>query len=907
MQDIVRTSAVPRVQVVDIEHEMERSYMDYAMSVIVSRALPDVRDGLKPVQRRILYAMKEGGYDWNRSYRKSARIIGDVMGQYHPHGDPAIYAAMVRMAQNFSMRLELVDGQGNFGSVDGDPPAAMRYTEARLTRAASDALLEDISRDAVDFRPNYDESTHEPEVLPSRFPNLLVNGAGGIAVGMATNIPPHNLAEIIDACCALLDDPQLSLDGLCDIVPGPDFPTGARILGQHDCRQAYQSGRGSVRVRACAHVEEKERRIVITEIPYQVNKARAMEKIAELVRSKVIEGISDLRDESDRSGMRVVIELKRATVAEVVLNQLYRHTPLQISFGVNMVALVGGRPRSLTLKACLEHFLAFREEVLRRRSAFLLARARERGHLMAGLAIAVENLDDMIAIIRNAEDAEKARQQLMSRNWAVSDVLRAQLRLLEDRHDDALQKSGSLSEKQAKAILELRLQRLTGLERDKIVHELQETMTQIRAYLTILSSRDRLLALLRKEILEIRERYASPRRTEIVDAVGEEDEESLIQKEDIAITVTLHGYIKRTPLDAYRAQKRGGKGRSGMSTREDDAVARVYIANTHTPILFFTSRGMVYRIKAWRLPVGVPSSRGRSLVNLLPLRKGEKITALLLLPENQEHWEGLYLFFVTSYGFVRRNPLESFRNINANGKIAMKLESGDGHVVSVVLCLGSEDALLATANGKAVRFPVKDVRVFKGRNSTGVLGVRLQDGDRVIALLLLGSDGGLQQKKRELFNRYSMALRRLEEEEAGRLSVRLGKRTARRLLQEEEFILSISSDGLGKRTSAYEYRRTARGGKGIDAHKLERPGKETASVVAAFPVKEHDQIMLVTADGQTIRSPVVDVRIVARSTMGVRLLRLSEGHEVVSAACLQSEEIAGGRDPVDAKDADGVH
>ncbi|HIP80616.1 MAG TPA: DNA gyrase subunit A, partial [Kiloniellaceae bacterium] len=685
---------------VTIEDEMKRSYLDYAMSVIVARALPDVRDGLKPVHRRILYAMKEAGYDWNRPYRKSARVVGDVMGQYHPHGDSAIYDTMVRMAQEFSMRLQLIDGQGNFGSMDGDPPAAMRYTEARLTRAASDALLADIDEDTVDFQDNYDESTQEPVVLPARFPNLLVNGAGGIAVGMATNIPPHNLGEVIDGCLAAIEKPDISIDELMEIIPGPDFPTGGVILGRAGIRDAYHTGRGSLRVRAKTEIEEirKDRQaIIVTEVPYQVNKARMLERIAELVRAKTIEGIADLRDESDRQGLRVVIELRRDAEPEVVLNQLFRHSQLQGSFGCNMLALNGGRPEVLDLRAILTAFIDFREEVVTRRTAFRLGKARDRAHVLVGLAIAVANIDPVIALIRAAPDPVTAREQLMARRWPAQDV--APLIALIDEPGRAVEADGtySLSEAQARAILDLRLQRLTGLEREKIAAELEGIAGEIREFLEILSSRERLLGVLREELTDMKERFATPRRTVIQEQGFEQEDEDLIQREDMVVTVSHGGYIKRVPLSTYRAQRRGGKGRAGMATREEDFVSQVFVCNTHTPVLFFSSRGMVYKLKVYRLPIGTPQARGKALINLLPLQEGEWITTFMPMPEDEATWDRMYVVFATSDGNVRRNKLSDFVRVMANGKIAMKLDGGDSELVSVRPCGPDDDVLLATA------------------------------------------------------------------------------------------------------------------------------------------------------------------------------------------------------------------
>ncbi|HSR71035.1 MAG TPA: DNA gyrase subunit A [Kiloniellales bacterium] len=888
---------------VTIEEEMHRSYLDYAMSVIISRALPDVRDGLKPVHRRILYAMKESGYDWNRPYRKSARVVGDVMGTYHPHGGEAIYDAMARMAQNFTMRLPLIDGQGNFGSLDGDPPAAMRYTEARLQRVSSETLLEDIDRETVDFQPNYDETTREPVVLPARFPNLLVNGAGGIAVGMATNIPPHNLGEVIDGCLAHVDNPEISIDELMELIPGPDFPTGGVILGRAGIRDGYHTGRGGLQVRGKAEIEESRKdryAIVITEIPYLVNKARMVARIAEVVRDKTIEGVADLRDESDRHGLRIVVELRRDTEPEVVLNQLYRFTPLQTSFGVNMVAINGGRPETLDLKQIVSAFLAFREEVITRRTVFELGKARDRAHVLVGLALAVANIDPVIAIIRGAKDPVAAREALTGRRWPAEAV--APLIALIDEPGQGIAEDGTypLSETQARAILDLRLQRLTGLEREKIVEELETIAARIREYLEILMSRDKLLEVLRAELVEIKERFATPRRTVIEESAVEQDDESLIQREDMVVTVSHSGYIKRVPLSTYRAQRRGGKGRAGMSTRAEDFVSKVFVCNTHTPVLFFSSRGMVYRLKVYRLPVGSPQSRGKALINLLPLQAGEYVTTAMPLPEDERSWGDMDVMFATSSGSVRRNRLSDFTRIMANGKIAMKLEEEGTRLVSVRTCGDGDDVLLATAQGKCIRFPVTDVRVFSGRTSTGVRGIRLAEGDAVISMTILRHvELGIEE--RDAYLRAAVARRRAEGVEVaddaegangvaeGELDGLDEERLAE-LAAAEQFILSVASDGLGKRTSAYEYRVTGRGGQGIvnmDLSRSRAAGDDREiRVVGAFPVEPRDHIVLVTDAGKLIRCPIDDVRIAGRATRGVRLFDVAEDERVVSVARL---------------------
>ncbi len=885
---------------VTIEDEMRRSYLDYAMSVIVSRALPDVRDGLKPVHRRILYAMKQGGYDSTKPYKKSARIVGDVMGQYHPHGDAPIYEAMVRMAQPFSMRLMLIDGQGNFGSMDGDPPAAMRYTEARLAKSA-EALLDDIDKATVDFQSNYDDTTSEPTVLPARFPNLLVNGAGGIAVGMATNIPTHNLGEVIDACCAYVDNPGLSIEELMELVPGPDFPTGGLILGRTGIRAAYHLGRGSIVMRGRAEVEEirKDRwAIVVTEVPFQVNKARMLERMGELVNDKTVEGISDLRDESDRDGVRVVIELKRDANADVVLNQLYRHSQLQTTFGVNMLALNGRRPEMMTLRDIISAFCTFREEVITRRTEYELGKARERAHLLVGLAVAVANLDDMIALIRRSPDPATARAEMLARSWPAADV--APLIRLVEEVGGRLSEDGTyrLSDAQARAILDLRLHRLTGLEREKIGADLTEVTDKIGEYLTILGSRERLLEVLRSELIEMKERFGTPRRTEIVDLEAETDIEDLIQREDMVVTVTHSGYIKRVPLSTYRSQGRGGKGRSGMQVKTGDTVTDLFVASTHTPLLLFSSRGMVYRLKVYKLPLGTPQSRGKALVNLLPLTPGEAITAVLALPEDEAERTALNIVFATSAGGVRRNKLSDFSQIRANGLIAMKLEDEGERLIGVRTCSESDDILLATRGGKCIRFPVADVRVFTGRTSTGVRGIRLGIGDQVISMSILNHTDADAAERAAYFR-----LRRLERgsedgaeeatdgnghgEPAQEQEVTLSTERFEYLARAEEFILTVSDRGFGKRSSSYDYRVTGRGGQGIRNMAL---GDRAGAIVACFPVREGDHVMLITDGGQVLRMEADSIRITGRQAKGVTLIRVATDEQVVSAALVREED-----------------
>jgi len=886
-----------------IESELKRSYLDYAMSVIVSRALPDVRDGLKPVHRRILYSMHENGRDWNKPYRKSALIVGDVMGKYHPHGDQSIYDALVRLAQDFSMRLPLIDGQGNFGSVDGDPPAAMRYTECRRAKAAH-SLTEDIDKDTVEFQDNYDASAKEPVVLPARFPNLLVNGAGGIAVGMATNIPPHNLGEVIDACLAYIEDPSISMEDLTAIVPGPDFPTGGLIIGKQASRGALARGRGSILMRAKVTIEEirKEREaIIVHEIPYQVNKARMIERIAELVRDKRVEGIGDLRDESDRHGMRVVIELKRDASSDVVLNQLWRFSELQSSFGVNMLALNGGRPILMSLKDMIGAFTAFREEVVTRRTRFELTKARDRGHVLVGLAVAVANIDDVIALIRKAKDPALAKAQLMERNWPAKDVAPLVALIADPRHK--MEKDGTmrLSEEQAKAILDLRLQRLTALGRDEIGEEAKKLGAAIMDYLDILRSRPRVLAIIKDELKAVRDEFATPRKTEIVEAEVEVDDEALIEREDVVVTVTHNGFIKRTPLADYRLQGRGGKGRSGMATREEDFVTNIFVASTHAPLLFFSSTGMAYKMKVWRLPETQVAGRGKAMVNLLPLKEGERITTILPLPEDESAWEKLQVLFATKSGDVRRNQLSDFESVHKTGKIAMKLGEDDG-IVSVQICTEDHDVLLTTRGGKCIRFPMGEIRVFKGRESTGVRGIKLAKDDEVVSLSLLNHSDASSPEARAYLKQASAARRAAgdteeaevqaddEAEENGEEVVLTPKRYAE-LGAREQFVLAVSERGFGKRTSSYEYRVTRRGGSGIVAMAM---SKRNVAVAAAFPVEEGDHLMLITDSGQTIRCPVASVRIAGRATQGVTLFRLDEGERVVAVERIAEAENGNG-------------
>ena len=888
---------------VTIEEEMKRSYLDYAMSVIVSRALPDVRDGLKPVHRRILHAMKENGFDWNRGFRKSARVVGDVIGKYHPHGNDPVYEAMVRMAQDFSMRLALIDGQGNFGSMDGDPPAAMRYTEARLSRAA-DALLDDLDKETVDFQPNYDGENLEPTVLPAKFPNLLVNGASGIAVGMATNIPTHNLSEVIDACRAYVANPDVTIDELMELVPGPDFPTGGIILGRVGIRAAYHTGRGSIVMRGRTHIEElrKDREaIIVTEVPYQVNKARMVERIAEVVNEKLIDGISDLRDESDRDGVRVVIELKRDAMSEIVLNQLYRYTPLQTSFGVNMLALDGGRPVMMNLKQVIAAFVRFREEVITRRTSFLLRKARERAHVLLGLAIAVANIDAVIDLIRRAKDPVSAREALRSRAWPLGAV-KPLIERIEEKGRGGIQADGTayrLSDEQAKAILDLRLQRLTGLERDKIEEEINGLISEIGGFLEILGSRKKLLEVLEGELVAVKEQFATPRKTAIEDLEFETDIEDLIQREDMVVTVSHGGYIKRVPLSTYRAQRRGGRGRAGMSIREEDFVSEVFVASTHASVLFFTASGRVYKLKVYRLPEGTPQARGKAMVNLLPnLAPNESISAVLPLPEDEASWGNYSVMFATARGNARRNALSDFGNVMANGKMAMKFEGEDAEdrLIAVATCTAKDDVLLATRLGKAIRFPVDDVRIFTGRSSVGVRGIKLAQGDSVISMTILRHEE-VAPETRDAYMRLAGKRRRqmgaesdaaaatavVEPEGEAETGGTIDEAEFDALAKREEFLLSITEKGFGVRSSAYDYRITGRGGQGIENMDL---SKRNDAIVAVFPVHHRDQVMLVSNAGTVIRLPVNDIRIARRRTQGVVVFKPGEGERVVSAARL---------------------
>ncbi|MDC0344618.1 DNA gyrase subunit A [Alphaproteobacteria bacterium] len=892
------------IQQIHLEDEMQRSYLDYAMSVIVSRAIPDLRDGLKPVHRRILYAMYEGGNTHDKPFRKCADALGNVLRKYHPHGDAPVYEALARMAQDFSMSALLIEGQGNFGSIDGDPPAAFRYTEARLHKIAP-SILQDIDKKTADFQPNFDGRFQEPTVLPARFPNVLVNGAGGIAVGMATNIPPHNLGEVLDACMHMIHNPEATLEDLHAFVKGPDFPTRGIIMGRKGIFDALSTGRGSIILRSRSHVEEvrKDRQaIIITEVPYQVNKARAVERIAELVNSKVIEGISDLRDETDRTGIRVVIELKRDADPDVILNQLFKHTPLQVSFGANMLSIYNGRPQTMGLKGILTAFLKFREEVITRRTRYLLGQARDRAHALVGLSVAVANLDVIIALIRKAPDPVTAKEQLMSQGWSAGDVIPL-IKLVEASVTRLQGEIYHLSEAQAKAILELRLHRLTALERDKISNELNEIIEEIKGYVDILTRRERLLEVMEEEFREVKEKFAIPRRTEIQEGAATADMEDLIQREEMVVTVSHRGYIKRVPLSTYRAQKRGGRGRSAMATRDEDFVERIFVASTHTPVLFFTTKGIAYQLKVYMLPMGSPQSRGKPFVNILPLDKDEAISTILPLPEEADALENKTIIFATSQGNVRRNRIEDFLNIKANGKIAMKLESANEKLISVRICDEQQDIFLTTHLGKCIRFSVGDMRIFNSRNSTGVRGIRLADGDHVISTsVLTHMDATIDE--REAFIKWSRAQRGDQEDaDTAVVPTSLDETRLQALQGQEQFIVTVTEKGMGKRSSSFEYRVTGRGGSGVVNMAL---NDKTGPAVVSFRVEDDHDLMLVTDLGQLIRMSVKDIRIAGRSTQGVRLFRLEKGEKVVSVSRVDPDKSDDGIDVEEGVIADSL-
>lgn len=870
---------------ISIEDEMKRSYMDYAMSVIVSRAIPDVRDGLKPVHRRILYSMYESGFYRNKPYKKSARIVGDVIGKYHPHGDGAVYDSLVRMAQNFSLREPLIDGQGNFGSMDGDSAAAMRYTESRLSKI-SHTLLEDIDKETVDFQANYDGSESEPSVIPAMFPNLLVNGTGGIAVGMATNIPPHNLGEVIDACMLYINNNDIEISNLIEVVNGPDFPTGGIILGSSGIHSAYLTGRGSIVFRGKCEIENNNRQsIIISEMPYMVNKAKLVEKIADLVREKRITGISDLRDESNKDGVRVVIEIKKDTVAEVVLNQLYSFTQLQTSFGVIMLALDEGMPKVMNLKEMIAAFVKFREIVITRRVLFLLNKARDKAHILLGTRIAVDNINEVISIINRSTNTNNAKDFLMTQVWKCSNITS----LIKSVDDKAIIKNNNqihLTEIQAKAILEMKLQRLTTMEKEKIETDLTNIIIEVKEYVSVLNSREKLLSILKSELLKVKEDYSTPRLTEIVHGNFEHDMEDLIQKEDMVVTVTLGGYIKRVPLVTYRAQKRGGKGRSGLLMREEDILTQLFVGNTHTPMLVFSSMGQVYSMKLYKLPLGNPQSKGRPIINLLPLKEGEVITNIMPMPEDQEEWNNMHIIFATSKGNIRRNNLSHFKKIQANGKIAIRMDKGD-HLVNVATCSEDDHILLASKKGKAVRFPVSAIRVFRSRTSDGVRGMKLSLEDKVISMTILrGMKASVEEReayKAVPIEKKLDILQDSKQVNITELGCSLSKEQIIELVKNEEFILTISENGFGKISSAYHYRLTNRGGSGIINMLL---SNKTGEVVASMPVNTGDEIMLITNNGKLIRCKLDAVRITGRSTTGVILFKTKTNEKVVSASLI---------------------
>ncbi len=887
-------------QSISIVDEMQRSYLDYAMSVVVSRALPDVRDGLKPVHRRILYAMHKMGLDSSKDYRKSAGVVGEVMGKFHPHGDASIYDALVRMTQDFSMGAPLIDGQGNFGSIDGDRPAAMRYTECRLEKISS-VLLADIEKETVPFQANYDSREREPIVLPASYPNLLVNGAGGIAVGMATNIPPHNLNEVIAGCLELIDNPKTELNRLLELIPGPDFPTGGQILGHSGIRLTYEKGYGSILIRGKVNIDTLvggRQAIIITEIPYQVNKATMVEKIAELVRDKRIEDITDIRDESDRHGYRVVIELRRDAVADVVLNQLYRFTTLQTSFSCNIVVLSDGKPLQMNLIDLLNAFISFREEIVTRRIKYLLHRARNRAHILVGLAIAVANIDEIIVLIRSASDSLTARSKLMERRWLAKDMGPLVTLIDDPRYHLSDEDTYLLSEEQARSILDLRLQRLTALGGDEIADELNDIGIEIRDYLDILSSRIRIQSIIKDELIAVRNQFGMPRKTEIIDCVFDVDDEDLIAKEEMVITVSHSSYVKRVPLVAYRSQKRGGKGRSGMSTKDKDFVTHLFIANTHTSVLFLSSRGLVYKLKVWKLPLALPHAKGKSLINFLPLEPGENMTTIMPLPEDENSWENRDVLFATKSGKVRRNKLSDFTTINKNGKIAMKLEDHD-EIVNVATCSVHDDVLLTTAMGQAIRFTVSDVRVFSCRHSVGVRGIQLGKNDHVISMAIIQHFDANASERITYLKQGDLNLHNLNlEEDIASVSAKEVKKTEYDINMErlsamktsEQFILTITEKGFGKRSSSYDFRVSNRGGKGvkiIDQSKI----SEIGCLVSAFPVDDTDQIMLVSNTGQLIRVPVDNIRIASRISKGVRVFRTTGGENVVSVEKIHDSDL----------------
>ena len=881
MNEVTTPPEPSDIEPIDIVDEMKSSYMDYAMSVIVSRALPDVRDGLKPVHRRILFSSQEGGFVAGRPYRKSAKIVGDVMGNYHPHGDSAIYMALARMTQDWSMRVPLIDGQGNFGSMDPDMPASMRYTEARLNKV-SNFLLNDLDKDTVDFQDNYDGSRQEPNVLPARFPNLLVNGAGGIAVGMATNIPPHNLGEVINASLAYIDNPAITVDELIEIIPGPDFPTAPLIMGQSGAKAAYREGRGSIMMRARHEIEEgrgDKRSIVLTSIPFQIGKSALVEKIAEAAKDKRIEGVADIRDESSRAGVRVVIDLKRDATTEVVLNQIWRFSPAQSSFPANMLAIRGGRPEVLNLRDIIEAFIKFREEVITRRTKFELNKARERAHILLGLVVAVTNMDEVVRIIRGSATPVEAREALLAREWPIAEIA-SYIRLVEAVETDVEGDTYKLSTRQVKAILDLRLQKLTALGREEIGDELKELAAAIEEYLLILADRVKLYAVMREELEQVRDEFATPRVSEITAAWDGLEDEDLMERSEMVVTVTHGGYIKRTPLDTFRAQRRGGKGRAGMATKDEDAVTELFVTSTHTPVLFFSTHGQVYRLKVWKLPEGGPQTKGRPMVNLLPLAEGETISTVLPLPEDEDEWGDLHVMFATAKGGVRRNSMDSFTNVPSNGKFAMKFdEDSDDHLIGVKLLSEGDDVLLATKNGKAIRFAGDAVRSFQSRTSTGVRGIALKGDDEVISLSVLQGFEATTEER----DQYLKAAAWKDNENQPELPA---ERMAE-FAESEEFVLTVCANGYGKRSSAFEYRQSGRGGQGIlNIDNIKRNG----TVIASFRATDDEQVMLVTDQAKLIRMKVADMRVIGRNSSGVKLFDVSEGEKVVGAARIDEDD-----------------
>ena len=885
------TEEITSISPIPIDDEMQKSYLDYAMSVIVSRALPDVRDGLKPVHRRILYAMHEAGYEWNKQHRKSARVVGDVIGKYHPHGDQAVYDALVRLAQDFSMRVPLLDGQGNFGSMDGDRAAAMRYTEVRMAKI-SKFLLEDIEKDTVEYRPNYDESENEPIVLPAKYPNLLVNGAGGIAVGMATNILPHNLGEVIDACVAYIDDQEISFEKINEIIKGPDFPTGGKIVGTKGIKDSQKSGRGSIIVQAKSTFEEfksDRESIIFTELPYQVNKSTLIEKIAELVRDKKIEGISDLRDESDRQGVRVVVELKKGVIAQVILNKLYKFTPLQSSYGVNALALNDQKPELMNIKDFLRHFINHREEIISLRTRYELNKARDRAHVLTGLAIAISNVDQVIEIIKSSKDPSSAKIELLKTKWKSSDV-KDILELIDDPRQIKNDKDIYLTEDQAKSILELRLQRLTALGKGELEEELKTLSDNINEYLSILRDKNKLQSVIKDELDNVKQEFSSPRKTEITDHEASDiDQEDLVQRSDMVISITNSGYIKRVPLEMYRAQKRGGKGRSGMKTNDEDFVTQVFTSSTHDNMLFFSSSGIVYKLKTWKIPESSPTAKGKAIINLLNLKQDDQLSSILVMPENKVSKDDNFLIFATADGSIRKNSIDDFKNIQANGKIAMKL-SNSNKIVGVKICTENDDVLLSTKEGKCIRTPVSKLRTTKSRSSIGVRGIKLAENDSIISLSIL-SHLDVTSAEAKAYLKMNKATKddnddNEEDSKEDIEDIKLSEDRFQEMKACEQFVLTVTENGFGKRTSSYQFRVTNRGGSGIMCITT---SSRNGNVLASFPVGHDDDIMLITKSGQLIRCPVIDIRVAGRNTQGVSIFKTSDSEKVVSASRVEIE------------------